>query len=259
VHSEKISSVSGEEPSPAHSIAASEGPSSQQPASSHQKSDDDKQQGQQFSNGAPASPQLQPQSVKLQVAQGIQSPAAHQTVISLAAQPQHAVSSGAPDHAQTSPSSSTAGSLMKNAAPQPASALQYSPVISSTKLIEKLGQSELRIGFQTQDFGPVEIKTLLQNQELRAHISVEHTALRDALAADLPALQKNFEQQRIAVHSVEIQGQGAAWNGGGSSPRQSQQFNHLRNHLGPELKPEPRTAAADPVVTSQMTGIDLHA
>jgi flagellar hook-length control protein FliK len=132
-------------------------------------------------------------------------------------------------------------------------------VINSTKLIEKLGQSELRIGFQTHDFGPVEIKTLLQNQELHAHISVEHNALRDALAADLPALQKTFEQQRIAVHSVEIQGQGAAWNGSGSSSRHSQQFHHPKNHLEPELQPETRSAAAHPVLTSQVTGIDLHA
>jgi flagellar hook-length control protein FliK len=257
VHTEKATLVSDDKTSPVHSSAAFDGHSSQQPAGSHQKSGDDKQQQQQqqFSNNA-AAPQLQ-QSVKLQTTQAVQSPAAHQAGIAPAIAPQHA-SINAPGHVQAMASTAGAG-LGKNLASQPASVPRYSPVINSSKLIERLGESEIRIGLQTHDFGPVEIKTLLQNQELHAHISVEHTALRDALAADLPALQKSFEQQRIAVHSLNIQDHSTAWNGGGSSPRHPQQFSSPKNQLAPELKQEPRSTAADPVTPSQITGIDLHA
>jgi hypothetical protein len=255
VHTEKATPVSDDKTFPVHSSAASDGHSSPQPGSSHQKSGDDKQQQQQFSNNT-AAPQLQ-QSVRLQTTQAVQSPTAHQAGIAPAIAPQHATVN-APGHVQAMPSTVDAAPG-KNLASQPASVPQYSPVINSSKLIEKLGESEIRIGLQTHDFGPVEIKTLLQNQELHAHISVEHTALRDALAADLPALQKSFEQQRIAVHSLNIQDHSTAWNGGGSSPRHSQQFSNPRNQLAPELKHEPRSTAADPVTPSQITGIDLHA
>jgi Flagellar hook-length control protein FliK len=126
--------------------------------------------------------------------------------------------------ASTLPHSSVPGGRADVPAPEnPAPLPTASPVIlHSTRLVESLSGSELRVGMKMGDLGNVEIRTQLEHQQLKTEISVEHQSLVHALAGELPALQQRLSDQNLPLTAVVVHQQSAG-NPGGFAQGQRQQ------------------------------------
>ena len=91
------------------------------------------------------------------------------------------------------------------------------PALNTAQLVHSMGQSEMRVGMHSQEFGSISISTTLSRQELAAQISIDHTGLGDALAAHLPGMQEKLGAAYGVQARVEIRDTGAQFDGGGAS------------------------------------------
>jgi len=112
-------------------------------------------------------------------------------------------------------------------------------MLHSAKLLERMGQSEVRLGIQAGEFGNIDIRTSMNHDKVTAEISVEHADLGRALAAELPSLQNKLAEHRISPASLVLQSQTDSSSSGHSAadwqrPRPTQNFGNtftLENHV----------------------------
>ena len=98
------------------------------------------------------------------------------------------------------------------------------PLFSSAQLIEKVSQSELRLGMRTGEFGNIEIRTTFDHQQLRAEISSERGELGQALSAELPGFEQRLRERDVPLSTVVVHQASAGASGGfDRAPRQQQQ------------------------------------
>jgi len=129
-----------------------------------------------------------------------------------------AVSDGPPP--QTPLPTSPAGPAATPAPPQPA----VLGTVQVAQLVNRLGQSEMRIGLNTSAFGSVEVRTTVRASDVGLVIGSEKGDLRTLLANDMPAIVNTLQQQNLRLNSVNFM-QGFAFSnnnsGGGDSHQRS--------------------------------------
>ncbi len=97
------------------------------------------------------------------------------------------------------------------------------PLFSSAQLIEKVSQSELRLGMRTGEFGNVEIRTSYDHQQVKAEISSERGELGRALSAELPGFEQRLREQDVPLSTVVVHDANAGASGSFDRlPRQQQ-------------------------------------
>jgi hypothetical protein len=96
---------------------------------------------------------------------------------------------------------------------------QAMPVINTAKLIQSMGQSEMRVGMRSDDFGNISISTSATRDLISAQISLDHSELARTLATHLPEMQARFPNQVMDVR-IDMNGQ-AIGHGAGTSPSMS--------------------------------------
>jgi hypothetical protein len=96
--------------------------------------------------------------------------------------------------------------------------------VQMAQLINRIGQSEMRIGMNTSAFGSVEVRTVVHANDVGLVIGSEKGDLRTLLANDLPAITNTLQQQNLRLNSVNFM-QGFAFSnnspGGGNSQQHS--------------------------------------
>jgi hypothetical protein len=116
---------------------------------------------------------------------------------------------GAPDHSpkatQTAPPATTV-------LPQAAA-----PIINTAKLIQSMGQSEMRVGMRSNDFGNISISTSATRNLISAQISLEHGELARALATHLPEMQARLGGNQAMNVRIDMNGQPAGQSTGTST------------------------------------------
>jgi len=126
------------------------------------------------------------------------------------------LSAGAKETPGSGDSASTPASSHASALPgTPDDALQPGSLVHSTTLLEQLGRTELKVGMRMGDFGNVEIRTQMHDQQLKAEISVEHRDLGRILTNELPALQEKLQQNHVPLASLVVRDHGTANGGSG--------------------------------------------
>jgi flagellar hook-length control protein FliK len=91
-------------------------------------------------------------------------------------------------------------------------------LVHSAKLVERIGEAELRLGIRAGEFGSVDIRTSMIRNQFTAEISTERGELGRALTAELPSLQNRLNEQRVPVANITVQS-----NAGGNSAASEQQ------------------------------------
>ena len=86
-------------------------------------------------------------------------------------------------------------------------------LVHSTALLDQIGRSELKVGMRAGEFGNVEIRTQMHDQQLKAEISVEHRDLGHILSSDLPVLQQKLQHSDISLASLTVRNQSAQQGG----------------------------------------------
>jgi hypothetical protein len=120
-------------------------------------------------------------------------------------------SAGLPGH--------TAG-IPETAAPATIALPQAVPVINTAKLIQSMGQSEMRVGMRSNDFGSISISTSATRDLISAQISVDHGELARTIATHLPEMQARLGGNQAMDVRVDMNGQ-ATGQGTRTSPGMS--------------------------------------
>jgi hypothetical protein len=105
-------------------------------------------------------------------------------------------------------------------APATSALPQSAPVINTAKLIQNMGQSEMRVGIRSSDFGNISISTSATRDLISAQISLDHGELARTLAAHLPEMQARLGGDQAMDVRIDMNGQ-ATGQGAGMSPGMS--------------------------------------
>ena len=154
------------------------------------------------------------------------SDAAHSVAMEVAAlqQPvrETATASASPKTQQTgaadtgSPASSINGASGDTALPYAA--------INTAHLIQRMSESELRVGLHSIEFGNIGIRTSLGRDQLAAQITVERGDLGRALSDQVPALQDKLSREHGVNTEILIQDHSAGFSGGLDQGSRNQQY-----------------------------------
>ena len=133
-----------------------------------------------------------------------------------------AVSTPAPSApvAATPDSSATANTALPVAV-APADGTHATQALNSAQLIQSVHGSEMRLGMQSAEFGNISINTSLNHQILSAQISMDHSALGNAMAMHLPAIEERLGSAYGLQAKVELRDTGASSTASDSSSSQS--------------------------------------
>jgi hypothetical protein len=112
---------------------------------------------------------------------------------------------GVSDHAARTP---------QTAAPHTVVVPQAVPVINTARLIQSMGQSEMRVGMRSNDFGNISISTSATRDLISARISLDHGELARTLAAHLPEMQAKFGGNQAMNVRIDTNGQPAGQSAG---------------------------------------------
>ncbi len=105
----------------------------------------------------------------------------------------------------------------QTAAPATVVVPQAVPVINTAKLIQSIGQSEMRVGMRSADFGNISISTSATRDLISARISLEHGELARTLATHLPEMQARLGGNQAMNVRIDMNGQLAGQSTGTST------------------------------------------
>jgi flagellar hook-length control protein FliK len=131
-------------------------------------------------------------------------------------------------------------------------------LIHSAKLVQSIGEAELRLGIRAGEFGSVDIRTSMVRNQFTAEISVERGELGRVMAAELPNLQNRLAEQRVPMASIVLQNH----TGGQSSaseqqkPRDGQPVYAMNSAGAREEGPVPALVALEG--TAPASRLDIH-
>ena len=133
-------------------------------------------------------------------------------------------------------------------------------IVNSANLVERLGQSELRVGIQTAELGSIDIRTRLSHHELMAEIAVQRSDLGTALTASISNLHARLAEQHLAVGEIVVQNQPFGTSTGmqqgtGQTPNQPQ-GSFTRGDLKEDRSADSSDVCCD--ASDQGHGLDLH-
>jgi hypothetical protein len=104
------------------------------------------------------------------------------------------------------------------------------PAINTARLIQSVGQTEMRVGMRSTEFGNISIRTSSTPELMSAEISVDHGDLARMLATHVPEMQAKIGGGQPVHVQIDMSGQNAGSQGGqangsaadaqGSRPRQ---------------------------------------
>ncbi len=101
--------------------------------------------------------------------------------------------------------------------------------INTAKLLHSVGQTEIRVGMRSVEFGNISIRTSATPELMSAEISVDHGELARMLATHVPEMQARLGGGQPVQVQIEISGQSAGGNGGqASGSGQHAQGSHQR-------------------------------
>jgi flagellar hook-length control protein FliK len=101
--------------------------------------------------------------------------------------------------------------------------------VQLAQMINRVGQTEMRIEMNTAAFGSVQVRTVLHANDVGLVIGSEKGDLRTLLANDLPALTNTLQQQNLRLNSVNfMQGFAFSNNASGGGDSQARSFVPMR-------------------------------
>jgi hypothetical protein len=108
--------------------------------------------------------------------------------------------------------------------------------VQMAQLINRVEQSEMRIGMNTSAFGSVEVRAVVHASDVGLVIGSEKGDLRSLMANDMPAIANTLQQQSLRLNSVNfMQGFAFSNNASGGGDSQQRSFVPARAFAGSAL------------------------
>ena len=95
--------------------------------------------------------------------------------------------------------------------------------INAAKLIQSMGESEMRVGMHSTEFGDISIRTTISQQQMVTQISLSHSDLSQAISAHVATVQAKLGEDYGLHASIEINHQGSSLSGDSGSAAQPEQ------------------------------------
>jgi hypothetical protein len=139
-----------------------------------------------------------------------------------------------------------------------AAAAYPTSLIHSAKLVERIGEAELRLGIRAGEFGSVDIRTSMVRNQFTAEISVERGELGRVMAAELPSLQNRLAEQRVPMASIVLQNHTGSQSSASEQqkPRDGQPAYTMNPASAREEGPMPALVALEG--TTPASRLDIH-
>ena len=148
-------------------------------------------------------------------------------------------------------------------APQDGNSLPTPITVQSARVLERMGQTEMRVGVNTAGFGSVELHASVNQDRVGAVVATNHLELRAAMMAEMPSLQKAMEQHHLRLDSMALNARAGSQDDGRFSGQQS--GSQRKDSAGIRF-----SGFADPVPTSESlptpgraalnsSGLNVHA
>jgi hypothetical protein len=117
--------------------------------------------------------------------------------------------------------------------------------ISTARLMQTMGSSEMRMGMHSSEFGNISIHTSVSQQQIQAQISVEHNELGSALSTHINSIQSKLGSDYGLNANIQLNQSGTSF----SSERDGSQQQHSRAADRPAASTEvPPTQQTDLVM-----------
>ena len=95
--------------------------------------------------------------------------------------------------------------------------------INAAKLIQSMGESEMRVGMHSTEFGDIAIRTTISQQQMVTQISLSHSDLSQAISAHVATVQAKLGQDYGLHASIEVNNQGSSLSGDAQHASQQEQ------------------------------------
>jgi hypothetical protein len=165
---------------------------------------------------------------------------------------------------QSDPPSGDSQPQPSSSAPQePANTASAPAVVQSARVLEHMGQTEMRVGVSTGDFGNVELRATVSQDHVGASINTSHVELRAAMMAEMPSLQRAMEQHQLRLDGLDLGANGGSHDRG-ASPQQHPRPPYgmqagSRSSSSSDAMPSPEISAPSPSIALRSSGINVHA
>lgn len=126
------------------------------------------------------------------------------------ANPVHDTGKADPQQGAAAQGGEAAQSNQSAAASSSAAQVQTQPLINTARLIQSMGQSEMRVGMRSSEFGNISISTSSTRDAITAQIAVDHSDLAKIIAAHLPEVQAKLGGNQTMDIRVDTNGSGAS-------------------------------------------------
>jgi hypothetical protein len=128
--------------------------------------------------------------------------------------------------------------------------------INAARLIQTIGETEMRVGMHTAEFGNVSIRTSVSQQQMLAQISVDHGGLGEAIAAHIPTMQAKLGDDYGLHTLINVDHHGAGTSSGqGNSQQQEQRGFTPSSRFNGAAMPVERDVGT-PVAASQLAVVN---
>lgn len=134
--------------------------------------------------------------------------------------------------------------------------------MSTARLLQKMSESEMRVGMHSHEFGDISIRTSVSQQDMRAQISVDHSELGKAISAHLPSIQTKLGEEFGLHAKIEVTHTGNFLSGRqGETPGQNPSTASQSNLVSAPLSiAEADTAQVSPILATGDDGrLDIRA
>lgn len=135
--------------------------------------------------------------------------------------------------------------------------------IQTARMMEHIGQVEMRVGLRTEVFGSVQLHTIIHDNQVGLTVGSERGNLRTFLAAEVPDLTTSLRQHDLRFEGIRFLesslSAGGGYSGGADAHAQSfrqpqaPRFSLLKSET---LNPEELTAHLE---VAKRTGLSVHA
>ncbi len=131
-------------------------------------------------------------------------------------------------------------------------------LVHSAKLIERIGEAELRLGIRAGEFGSVDIRTSMVRNQFTAEISVERGELSRVLAAELPSLQNRLTEQHVPVANITVQNHAGSHSSASEQQKPRDGRQQYATNPSSERTEGPMPALAALEGTMPASRLDIH-
>jgi hypothetical protein len=78
------------------------------------------------------------------------------------------------------------------------------PVVPNAHLLARIGQTDMRVGVTTNDFGLIEVCATVTQDRVGTSIATAHAALHSAMMLEVPSLQQSLERHHLRLDAFNV-------------------------------------------------------